>query len=112
SQTARICVLPMECLCSRRHHIACVGLEGLPHASSCGRRDGEGGELGVVTGRLACATVSGNARDSKWGPAPTVGQQGSAVRSLAHQLCWFCLFEAAFGRDRSAPAPPYAGLFC
>jgi hypothetical protein len=31
-------------------------------------------ELGVVTGRLSCATVSGDARDSKWSPAPTVGQ--------------------------------------
>ena len=31
-------------------------------------------EWGVVTGRLACATVSGNARDSKWSPAPTAGQ--------------------------------------
>jgi hypothetical protein len=30
--------------------------------------------LGVVTGRLTCATVSGDARDSKWSPAPTVGR--------------------------------------
>src|ERR1700733_4157348 len=38
---------------------------GLPEAPSCARSDGDVTEWGVVTGRLACATVSGNARDSK-----------------------------------------------
>ena len=50
-----------------------VSARGLPDASSCGRSDDEVTELGVVTGRLTCATVSGDARDSKWSPAPTVG---------------------------------------
>src|SRR5271163_4922432 len=75
-----------------------------PGCSPYDRWDDEVTELGVVTGRLACATVSGNARDSKWSPAPTVGQQGSAVRSLAHQLCRFCVRQAAFaviGRHRA-----------
>jgi hypothetical protein len=37
------------------------------------RPDGDVSGLGVVTGRLTGATVSGDARDSKWSPAPTVG---------------------------------------
>src|ERR1700722_3503153 len=93
----------MECLCSGRHDVACVGLK----VSGClvVRPSGnEVTELGVVTGRLTCATVSGNARDSKWSPAPTVGQEGSAVRSLAHPWCRFCVRQAAFaviGRHRA-----------
>src|ERR1700761_1792253 len=75
-----------------------------PDASLSDRSADEVTELGVVTGRLTCATVSGNARDSKWSPAPTVGQEGSAVRSLAHPWCRFCVPQAAFaviGRHRA-----------
>jgi hypothetical protein len=98
----------MECLCSGPDEIARVGAREALVASSrafgCGRPNGEMTELSVVTGRLTRATVSGFARDSKWSPAPTVGQYGSAVRSLVHQLCRFCVFAGGFaviGRHRA-----------
>ena len=48
---------------------------------SAASEDGAGSS--VMPARLACATVPANARDSKWSPTPTVGHNGSAVRSQA-----------------------------